>query len=162
MRRAIKTFFKAVVIAVIVLIVFFFIGGANLIKGRSMAPNYLDGQECISLKIIYWFSQPKRGDVVIYTSLKNPNMDYIGRIIALPGERITIKDSKVYINDQILSESYMSPNTDTLPGSFNDFIVDSNSYFIMGDNRSHSDDSRQNGAVNYKNIKSKVILKIGK
>ena len=162
MRHAVKVFFKGIILIIVLLIVFFSIGKINLIMGRSMVPNYLNGQECISFKIIYWFSQPRRGDVVIYKSLKNPEMDNIGRVIALPGERINIKDNQVYINDQLLPEPYTSPNTITLPGSFNDFIVDYDSYFIMGDNRILSDDSRHNGVSKFKDIKSKVFFKIGK
>lgn len=162
MKQAIKTFLKAVVLIIIFVIVFYIIGGTSVIKGRSMTPNYLDGQYCISLKIIYWFSQPKRGDVVIYTSSKEPGGQMIGRIIGLPGERLSFQDGNVYINDQILTENYLSQNTRTLPNNYDHYAIGTDYYFIMGDNRNFSKDSRNIGVISSKEIKSKVLLKIGK
>lgn len=148
------------VLVVVIFFGFLLIGGFNKILGNSMVPNYLNGQECITLKIVYWFSKPKRGDVVTYASSKDSSMDNIGRIIALPGELVSIESGQVYINHQLFSESYLSPNTQSLPASFNNIVVDNDSYFIMGDNRIHSSDSRHNGVVKVNKIHSKVVFKI--
>lgn len=121
------------------------------IKGDSMQPNFPDGEYLLTNKLTYRFEAPKRGDVVVFAAPNAPGEDYIKRIIALPGERVKVENGRVYINDNLLSETYIS---DVLPTFSNAFakegatlVVPENSYFVLGDNRPHSSDSRMWGFV---------------
>src|SRR3989344_7510790 len=73
------------------------------IKGQSMEPNFADGEYLLTDKVTYRFSEPKRGDVVVFEAPGTNNEEFIKRIIGLPGEQISLKDGKVAINNQVLS-----------------------------------------------------------
>lgn len=132
------------------------------IRGRAMVPNFVAGQYYITTKIPYLVSGVKRGDVVVFTSPHNPKVKYIKRIIGLPGEKIEIRQNKVYINDVLLNEPYLSSNTVTKiwEGGFIKegvpVIVPSGKYFVLGDNRPYSSDSREWGFLDRKDIISKI------
>lgn len=93
----------------------------------------------IGLRLAYLFSEPKRGDIVIFKFPDNEEENYIKRVIGLPGETVEIIDGVVYINNIALEEDYTKEGT---VGSFGPYIVPVDSYFTMGDNRQHSWDSR--------------------
>src|SRR4030065_1544197 len=78
------------------------------IKGQSMEPNFADGEYLLTDKVTYRFSQPKRGDVNVFEAPGTNNEEFIKRIIGLPGEQVTVKDSKVLVNNDVLNESYLS------------------------------------------------------
>jgi signal peptidase I len=94
---------------------------------------------------------PKRGDIVIFKSPKNKDIDYIKRVIGLPGEHVRLSSSTVYINGKALSEPYLPPRTVTAPGAFlgenKEITVQTGDYFVCGDNRPHSSDSRDFGPI---------------
>lgn len=117
-----------------------------------MEPTYHDGEYILTDKISFRLGLPQRGDVVVFRSPKNQDVDFIKRIIGLPGEKLKIKGGKVYINGNILDEStYLDPSVYTGPESFlpenTEITVPQNNYFCMGDNRSGSSDSRDFGTV---------------
>ena len=117
-----------------------------------MEPTYHDGEYILTDKISFRLGGPQRGDVVVFRSPKNQDVDFIKRIIGLPGEKLKIKGGKVYINGNILDEStYLDPSVYTGPESFlsenTEITVPQNNYFSMGDNRSGSSDSRDFGPV---------------
>jgi len=133
-----------------------------------MEPNFHDGEYILTDKITYRFSEPHRGDVIVFKSPTNPDIDFIKRIIALPGEKLEIKNNKITIfNDDhpkgfTLSEPYeiLEPITGG-PYIREGKIVDvpADNYFAFGDNRSHSFDSREWGPLPKKSIVGKAWLR---
>ncbi|BCX14836.1 MAG: signal peptidase I [Patescibacteria group bacterium] len=132
------------------------------IKGDSMQPNFPDGEFLLTDKISYRFHPPQRGDVIVFKAPVNEEDDYIKRIIGLPGDTVSIKDGFVYINGQKLEETYLPAGLYTNGGIFlpnnKEVVVPDNYFFVMGDNRSYSSDSRAWGFVSKKNIIGKAWL----
>jgi signal peptidase I len=123
------------------------------IDGQSMMPNFWNAEYLLTEKVSYYIHKPQRGDVVV---LRPPvtvsaNDEFIKRIIALPGETVEVRDGHVYINGQILNESYIPNSVNTNAGNFLvdgvPYKVPAEKYFLMGDNRQHSSDSRYWGPV---------------
>lgn len=123
------------------------------IDGESMMPNYLNAEYLLTEKVTYYLHKPQRGDVVVLRPPPNVSDtdEFIKRIIGLPGEMIRLHNGRVYINGQLLNESYIASDVNTNGGSFladdTDFTVPENEFFLMGDNREHSSDSRFWGPV---------------
>lgn len=146
--REIMSWVIPFVIAVVLVYVLktYVIINANVPSG-SMENTIMTGDNLIGFRLAYQFSEPKRGDVIIFPAPDEPNEKYIKRIIGLPGEKLTIKEGKVYINGELLEEDYLSK--EWLPGGdINDgytdleFDIPEDSYFVMGDNRTNSHDAR--------------------
>jgi signal peptidase I len=123
------------------------------IEGESMMPNYLNAEYLLTEKVTYYLNKPQRGDVVV---LRPPltvseGDEFIKRIISLPGEKIRISGGRVYINDKLLNEPYIASSVTTNGGFFlvnnAEYVVPAEKYFVMGDNREHSSDSRYWGPV---------------
>lgn len=97
-----------------------------------------------------------------YYVLELGKTSYIKRVIALPGERVTIKDGKVYINNELLEEPYLQPDvyTSASDAAFSDIVVPDGTVFVMGDNRTQSIDSRKLGCIPLEKIESKVLIRI--
>lgn len=141
---------------------YLFVGSPVQIKGSAMDPNYTNGQYYMTNKMAYRSSELRRGDVIILISPKNSNINYVKRIIGLPGEKVEIRQGQVYINDTLLNETYLAPGTttNTWEGGFLkegvSVIVPADEYFVLGDNRLHSSDSREWGFTTKKDIVSKI------
>ena len=107
----------------------------------SMADTIPKPSRIISSRVHYWSADPKRGDVVLFDPPFEEEYYYVKRVIGLPGETVTIRDGLVYINGstQPLEEPYLA---ETPRGSFGPYTVPEGCYFVMGDNRNHSNDSR--------------------
>ena len=126
-----------------------------LVEGPSMQPNYHDRQYLLINQLTYKLRSPERGETIIFHFPKDTSQDYIKRIIGLPGETIEIADCRVKINSQIMVEDYLLPNqcTETENGQSSETVtLEQNQYFVMGDNRDQSSDSRSWGVVPKKNI----------
>ena len=97
----------------------------------------------------------------MYYVVEFDKISYIKRVIGLPGEHVQIKDGKVYINGEELEEKYLSDEvvTEAEGGQFIDIIVPEDTVFTMGDNRSHSSDSRRFGCIPYEKIEGKVVFR---
>lgn len=136
-------------LAVIILLITTFWMSIFLVSGVSMEPNVHDRELVLYQKNAYTGSRlPKRGEVVVVQYPGDPqNKRYVKRVIGLPGELIEIKSEQVYINSQILIESYLPADTLTDPNLQTTWQLDSKSYFLMGDNRPASNDSRFFGSV---------------
>lgn len=167
LKRAVSIFFdliESVVVALsIFVVIYLFLLQPHQVKGASMDPTFHDGQYILTDKISYRFNLPQRGDVVVFKAPMNPDFDYIKRIIGLPGDTITIQEGQVVINGQPLSDEYIQSDTVLLPGQYiregKQATVGSNEFFVLGDNRSHSADSRQWGMVPKKDIIGKVFFR---
>jgi signal peptidase I len=133
------------------------------VSGSSMYSTYLDKEYIITNIITLRFNEPKKGDVIVFKSPSDQNRDFIKRIIAVPGDTIFLKDGSVYLNGYILDESnYLNQGVSTY-GNY--FLADEvkktippDNFFVMGDNRSDSSDSRQWGFVNRNEIKGVSIF----
>ncbi len=114
------------------------------IEGQSMEANLHDGQFLIVNKLVYYLHPPQRGDVVVFHSPENPRKDFIKRVIGLPGEEVEIVNGQVQINRVPLHETYIHSPTQH---SWGPQVVGQFEYFVLGDNRSNSSDSRSWGML---------------
>lgn len=130
------------------------------IKGDSMQPNYPNGEYLLTDKVSYRFGEPKRGDVIVFKAPSDNGEEFIKRILGLPGENVMVKEGKIWINSKAVSEDYLAKDVITYPGAFlgegETKIVPANEFFVLGDNRPHSSDSRTWGFVPKGNITGKA------
>lgn len=121
--------------------VHFFVATIFIVDGISMEPNFHNGQYVIVDRFNYLFGTPNRGDVVVLKFPGDPDYKkYIKRIIGIPGDHLLIKNGLVYINGSLLKENYIPESFKTLPNV--NRLLNDNEYFMMGDNRPNSSDSR--------------------
>jgi len=156
-----KSVLRQILITIILAAVVFFLLQATLKSSivvlTSMQPNFQPGQRLIVNRVVYKLHEPERGDVIIFPNPNNPSEEFIKRIIGLPGETIEIKDEAVYINDAKLEEPYIKePTRKPFPKQ----KIPEGEYFVLGDNRNNSIDSRQGWTVPQKSIIGKVWLSI--
>ncbi len=155
---------ETVVIALaIFVIVYLFLVQPHQVKGKSMYPNFDDEDYLLTDKVSYKIGQPKRGDVVVFKAPENEKYDYIKRIIGVPGDTVSVAGGFIYINDKRLLEDYLPQEFVTRGGSFlregQLVVVKDGEYFCVGDNRSHSSDSREWGMVPKENIIGRAWLR---
>jgi len=128
-----------------------------------MEPTFYTSEYILTSKISYKFRSPQRGDIIVFKSPKNPDIEYIKRIIGLPGDIVLIKGSEVYVNNNLIQESYISSATNLWEGGFTkDSIphtVPKNELYVMGDNRPRSSDSREFGPVPIDSIIGHVFFR---
>jgi signal peptidase I len=148
--------------AIIVLPIRYFIFQPFFVQGISMEPSFSNGDYLIVDEITYRFRDPQRGEVIIFKYPKNPSQRYIKRIIGLPGETIEVKEGQVAIIDDgrrtMLDESNYLPDSLETSGNIKVSLLE-DEYFVLGDNRNFSSDSRRWGALPEKNIVGKVYLR---
>jgi len=155
-------FVETVVIALAIFVIaYLFLFQPHQVRGSSMYPNFHDNDYILTDKISYRLNQPKRGDVVIFVAPQNEDYDYIKRIIGIPGDTVEItNDYRVKLNGEILNEPYLPADYQTFGGTFlatgKPIAVPQDEYFVLGDNRNHSSDSREWGFVPRKNIIGKA------
>ncbi|MCJ7855470.1 signal peptidase I [Lachnospiraceae bacterium NSJ-143] len=153
----IKTIVLAVVIAVFINSVV--IVNATVPTG-SMENTIMPGDRIIALRLTYYFSEPQRGDIVVFKYPDDESTLYVKRVIGLPGETVEVKDGKVYINgaDKPLNDDFVK---DEPVGDYGPYEVPEDCYFMMGDNRNNSLDSRfwVNKYVQKNKILGKVYFK---
>lgn len=123
------------------------------VAGEAMSPTYNDGDYLLINKLDKSF---ERGDVIVLYTEERPNSFLIKRIIGLPSEKVDIQAGKILINEQVLNESYY--NGETLPNS--SVTLGQDQFFVLGDNRNESLDSRNFGPVNKSNIQGKIFYKV--
>ena len=131
------------------------------IDGHSMEPNLHNGELILVDKWSYLFHTPERGDVVVFVAPPQPSQDYIKRVIGLPGDVITIRGTTVIVDGVKLNESYVNSAFQGNPYAYkliNNLVVPPNEYWVMGDNRAGSSDSRDWGFVPKQNIIGRAAL----
>lgn len=165
MNKTIKKiidFIKTLLIAIIIaFFVKYFIVDLTAVSGRSMEPTLQTGDIMIVNKIANNLGiDYKRGDIVIVNSPIEDKL-YIKRVIGLPNDKIFIKDGSFYINDHKLNENYLKDNTITKETTFiNSWNLESDEYFLVGDNREKSNDSRKFGPIKRSDFVGKAFLRI--
>ncbi|HVT00831.1 MAG TPA: signal peptidase I [Patescibacteria group bacterium] len=141
-----------VIAAAIFVVIYAFLFRPFQVNGQSMFPNYHNGEYILTNLIGLKLGKLNRGEVIVFQAPIDKDKDYIKRVIGLPGDTVMVKNGNVYVNGIKLDESsYLPPDYKTYGGSFltegQQITVPQNSYFVMGDNRSFSSDSREWGFV---------------
>jgi signal peptidase I len=151
-----KTFLREILITIALALAIFFVARGTVqtyeVFMTSMEPNFHEGQRVVVNKAAYWgwVGEPERGDVIIFKAPDGSDEDFIKRVIGLPGDRVEIKNGLVYVNDVALDEPYVSsPPGYTMPEK----KVPDNLYFVLGDNRNHSNDSHTGWYVRIYTVK---------
>ncbi|WP_339227534.1 signal peptidase I [Oceanobacillus sp. FSL K6-2867] len=131
---------KAIIIAILIaLFLRTFIFATSIVEGESMDPTLEDGERVIFNKLIYILGEPDRGDVVI---IQRPTKNYVKRVIGLPGETIEINGSDLIIDGKKYVQTFLTDDALYRTGNIGPLTIPQNSYFVMGDNRAISKDSR--------------------
>lgn len=157
---------ETVAIALIIFFVIYtFVAQPHLVRGESMQPNYQDGEYILTSKLYHWMGTPERGDVIVLKSPEDASVQFIKRIIGLPGEKIKISNNQVIITNKehpdglVLDEKYLGSSTTTNGGNYlhdgEEITIPEDHYVVMGDNRNFSYDSRSWGLL----AKDKIIGK---
>jgi signal peptidase I len=171
-QRKIKEEIKGILIAVfIALFIRAFFVQAYKIPSGSMEPTLLVGDHLLVLKCAYGiriplvgkylveYSSPKRGDIIVFVYPRDPKKDFIKRVMALPGERVQIIGRTIYINGKPIRDPWgVWSENDLLRGNFGPVTVPQGHYFVLGDNRDNSMDSRYWGFVPKSNILGKALI----
>jgi signal peptidase I len=155
---------ETVVIAgAVFVVVYYFLVQPHQVTGSSMMPTFENGEYILTDKVSYHFSDPRRGDVIVFKSPTDPSKDFIKRIIGLPRERIELNQGFIFINGQVLDEPYLPRSTRTLGRGLlpdgQEVIVPLNQYLVLGDNRTHSSDARDFGTIPRNSIVGRVWLR---
>lgn len=131
---------KAIVIALLAAYILrTFVFATSIVEGESMVPALDNGERIIFNKLIYNISSPSRGDIVI---IQHPDKNYVKRIIGLPNEEIEIYNNILYVDGEPQKTSYVDEQNQSLTGNFGPISIPDDHYFVMGDNRAVSKDSR--------------------
>jgi signal peptidase I len=158
---------KVVIISLAIIIpVRMFVIQPFIVEGASMVPNFHDGEYLVVDEISYRLTSLKRGDVVIFHPPSLPDVYYIKRIIGLPGETLEIKDDSIYITPvgsqksfKLDESSYLSDAESNTGQNMKSVTLKNNEFFLMGDNRHNSLDSRRFGPVSMDHVRGRVLVR---
>lgn len=159
-------FVQSIVLALSAFVLLYlFVAQPNEVKGSSMVPNFINNEYLLTDKLSYLIGKPQRGDVIVFKAppsepCSEESCEYIKRIIGVAGDRVKVQNGKVFLNDKLLNEPYLSPDTITAPGSYCiegvDVTVPEGMVLAFGDNRSHSRDGREFGPVSLNSQKGVI------
>jgi signal peptidase I len=145
------------------LVIYVFLFRPFRVSGNSMDPTFFDKQYILTNLIALKLGTPKIGDVIVFKAPNDPEKDFIKRVIGTPRDTILLKDGNVYVNGKLFDQSlFLNTPVKTYGGSFlregEAITIPSDSYFVMGDNRAGSSDSREWGFVPFKSIIGKSFF----
>ncbi|MGC9396614.1 MAG: signal peptidase I [Anaerolineae bacterium] len=152
-RNVLETVLPAIVLAFLIT---HFVGQRTLVLSCSMEPNLHENQQLIVDKLTYHFRQPERGEIVVI-DMGEGEIPLIKRVVGLPGETLEIKDNRVLIDGQVLSEPYLA---EAYQRDYGPVTIPKDSVFVMGDNRNNSRDSRMIGAITLDRIVSRAWVRV--
>jgi len=152
-RETLITLFMAVIIFVLIQLTM----QSFIVVGLSMYPSYFDGERLLVNKATYYLGNPERGDVVVFQPVNAGDVDYIKRIIALPGDTVSVHNKVVYVNGEALEEPYIK---NPPRYKMDETEIPTGSYFVLGDNRNSSNDSHNGWVVPRQNIVGKAWVSI--
>jgi signal peptidase I len=156
-RNRLRWLTDSMILILVVLLIARFTVQNFHIQGQSMEPTLHDQEFILVDKVAYLLRPPARGDVIVFQFPRDPQEDLVKRIIAVPGDVISVINQAVIVNGVTLHETYINEDDPYNPyPSFRDSIIEPNEYFVMGDNRGDSDDSRDWGLVPRQNIIGRV------
>jgi signal peptidase I len=154
-RSWLRDIFFAAVTAILIVV---FVVQPVKVEGTSMQPHLADQERIFVNKFVYHFSEISRGDIVVFWFPKDPTKSFIKRVIGLPTERVEIRRGEVFINGTRLVEPYVRPAYFDY-SSVGPLVVAEGSYFVLGDHRNSSNDSRNWGFVPKENIFGKAVFR---
>jgi len=155
MRRISRDILITLILVVVVFLLLQFTFQRFVIVEHCMEPGLHEGERILVNKVVYHLHEPERGDVIIFHPPLNPELVYVKRIIAIPGDTVEVRDGAVYVNGIQLDEPYiMEPPNYTFP--LTGIAVDE--YFVLGDNRNNANDSHKGWTVPSENIIGKARL----
>ena len=163
MKEIIGLVIYCIIVVVIMFFVIKFVGQRTIVIGDSMNPTLHENENLITDKITYRFKEPKRFDIIVFPYQYEENTYYIKRIIGLPGETVQVVDGYVYINGSRLeSDIYGNELMDDPMAASRPITLGEDEYFVLGDNRNHSQDSRDPsvGEVKKDTIMGKAWVRI--
>lgn len=133
----------------------------SLVDGRSMRPTFEDGERLVVSRLHYLITRPDRGQIVVFNSVRNyeSGVMLIKRVVGLPGENVAIRDRHLYINGQRLDEPYILEECSASRCNDAEWQLGADEYFVLGDNRNNSQDSRRFGVVPFNHIVGTVIFR---
>lgn len=162
-------FIQSIVLALAVFVLLYlFVAQPNEVKGNSMLPNFVNGEYLLTDKLTYNFSEPQRGDVVVFKApstepCAEDECEYIKRVIGIPGDRVMVLEGQVYLNGELLDQSFLPADFVSEEGAYNvegiEMTVPEGEYLCFGDNRSHSRDGREFGPIPKSLIVGKAFFK---
>ncbi|MFA5532176.1 MAG: signal peptidase I [Candidatus Shapirobacteria bacterium] len=162
-------FIQSIVLALSVFVlIYLFVAQPNEVKGNSMYPNFLDKEYLLTDKLSYQFGDPKRGDVVIFKAPASEacsaeGCEYIKRVIGIPGDSVMIQNGEVYLNGELLNQSFLPDGIVTEIEEYMEegieVIVPEGQYLCFGDNRPNSKDGRAFGPITRDSIVGKAFFK---
>jgi len=130
------------------------------VEGTSMLPRLHDGERIFVNKLVYYeWPQLERGDIVVFWFPDDPDKSYIKRVIGLPGELVEIREGVLYVDGREVRETYLDPQRNLARQNLPPTVIKPHYYFVMGDNRDYSDDSRRWGLVPQKYIYGKALFR---
>lgn len=149
--------------ASVFLVIYIFLARPFQVSGRSMVPTFQDGEFVLTNLITLRFGPPVKGDVIVFKAPNDPDKDYIKKVIATENDTVFLKDGFVYVNNQKLDESkYLSNSVRTYGGAFLSdgkvITIAKNEFFVLGDNRPESSDSREFNTIPFSSIIGKSML----
>jgi len=153
LKEVIETILPGLVIAFLVT---HFLGERTVVLGQSMEPNLYQNQQLIIDKLSYRFHGPLRGDIVV-VEVRNSDIPYIKRVIGLAGEILEVRNNRVYIDGEVLSETYIS---EVMQGNFGPITIPDDHVFVMGDNRRSSRDSRTLGTIPVDDVLARAWFRV--
>ena len=154
-RGWLKDILLAVVIAFLMVV---FLYQPVKVEGTSMQPELLDQERIFVNKFVYHFEEIHRGDIVVFWYPKDPSKSFIKRVLGVPGDLVSIRDGQVYINGQLVEERYV-PRGYQDADSYPPVRVRDGHYYVLGDHRNASNDSRSWGLVPRKYIYGKAVFR---
>lgn len=163
LREIFNTSLYLLVVLCLTYLVIHFVGQRTQVSGSSMEPKLSDADNLIVDKITYKFKNPERFDIIVFPFKYKEDTYYIKRIIGLPGETVYIDDGgNIYINDELLDESYGKEIITDAGRAYTPITLGEDEYFVMGDNRNNSSDSRDPsvGNINREDIIGRAWLRI--
>jgi len=127
------------------------------VEGTSMMPGLEDQERIFVNKFVYRWEPIERGDIVVFRYPRDTSKSYIKRVIGIAGDHIRIEDGQVYVNGEAIAEAYV-PNDYADARSYREIVVPRNNFFVLGDHRTMSNDSRDFGPVNERYIYGKAVF----
>lgn len=171
--RSFSAFFLDLVETIVIglslfLVVYLFFMQPHQVNGQSMVPTFQSGEYVLTDKVSYKLGQPERGDIVVFHAPPAANCpvgtgcDFIKRVLGVPGDTVEVRDDSIIVNGQALTEPYIPDEFETLPGAFTRdraITLGADEYFVSGDNRPYSSDSRAWGPIQKRDIVGKAFFR---
>jgi len=155
--RALRGIGSGIQVLGLLAIAFALLFHVSVVRGSSMTPGIVDGDRILVDHLSYVFGDVRRGDVAVLRCPVDESQDYIKRVVAVAGDRVHIEDGVVWVNGEPVREPYVAEPD---PRSKLDEVVAPGHFFVLGDNRAHSADSREFGQVARRLLRGRVDLRV--